>query len=53
MQNANGEEEFMCPECHRFKLVSQKGKATLNGEPYEVCQSCCEDEQKKQFYCSF
>ena len=45
-------EEFMCRECGRFMPIKHKGRATLDGKPYDACQWCCHKEQEKQFYCS-
>ena len=44
------EEEFLCFECGSFFPLKEKGEAILDGKSYNVCKSCCYQEQKKQFY---
>jgi len=43
--------EFMCRKCGKFFPEDQKGKATLDDKPYDVCKGCCYKEQMKQFLC--
>ena len=43
-------ETFYCSECLKERPISEKGKAEKNGKPYNACEQCCHEEQKKQFY---
>ena len=46
----NCKPHFRCRECYRDTPIGNKGKASKNGKPYDVCVSCCLEEQKRQFY---
>ncbi len=50
MCHDEGKPRFWCRECHQEILVKDKGEASKDGEPYDVCMDCCQEEQKRQFY---
>ena len=50
MSDDDRELYFYCQECYQRYKIKYRGKATKEGEPYNACIHCCQEEQKRQFY---